>query len=355
VRAIAVAALVVGVGGACSTGESASVVSTPTTAAGGGGTVTTGTSAHGSSTAAASMNAFENVPIVARNVSPSVVAVITSEGLGSGVIYSSDGTIVTNQHVVGTNTTVQVAFADGERVQGTVKATDEITDLAVVTTSAKRSLPAARFQTKVPALGDLAIAIGSPLGLVDSVTAGVISGLSRAIPGSASQSQSLVDLIQTDAAISPGNSGGALVNGAGEVVGITEAYLPPSSGAVSIGFAIPSATVKDIVEQLLTKGTAAHSFLGVSTGELTDEIAQQMNTNVSSGIVVLDVPANGPAAKAGLQPGDIITGVDGATITAPEDLIAALRKHQPGDTITVEFVRDGQRKTAQATLSDRSS
>jgi S1-C subfamily serine protease len=155
------------------------------------------------------------------------VTVFTDSGLGSGVVYSKDGLIITNEHVVRGNSTVEVGFADGRRVAGTVRATDPVSDLALV--EAKRTgLPAAKFQSALPRIGELAVVIGSPLGFENTATAGIISGLHRQIPGSSSSSQSLVDLIQTDAAISPGNSGGAVVNSRGEVVGISEAYIPPA-------------------------------------------------------------------------------------------------------------------------------
>ncbi|HET6812552.1 MAG TPA: trypsin-like peptidase domain-containing protein, partial [Actinomycetota bacterium] len=201
--------------------------------------------------ASAQAVAAGDIPAVVRKVEPSVVTIFVGNGLGSGVVWARDGTVVTNHHVIesaGTGGRVQVAFADGRRVAGRVRASDPITDLAVVKAD-RTDVPPAAFQRSLPVVGELAVAIGSPLGLESTVTAGIISGLHREIPGA--DQQSLVDLLQTDAAISPGNSGGALVNGRGEIVGINEAYLPPSTGAVSLGFAIPSTTVVDVVRQLL--------------------------------------------------------------------------------------------------------
>jgi serine protease DegQ len=159
------------------------------------------------------------VPDVAARLQPSVVTILTAVGSGSGVVYSDKGLIVTNEHVVRGSSTVEVALADGERVPGTVQATDVVTDLALVKTE-RAGLPAATFQSKLPEIGELAIVIGSPLGFQNTVTAGVISGLHRDIPGSAAQSSALVDLMQTDAPISPGNSGGAVVDGDGDVVAV---------------------------------------------------------------------------------------------------------------------------------------
>jgi serine protease DegQ len=254
--------------------------------------------------------------------------------------------------VVAGATQVQVAFADGRRVDGTVKASDEVTDLAVVQAD-RQDLPPATFQPRLPTVGELAVAIGSPLGFENTVTSGIISGLHRQIPGSAQQSQSLVDLIQTDAAISPGNSGGALVNGAGQVVGISEAYIPPSQGAVSIGFATPAATVVDVVRQLLRQGRAQHAFMGIQPGELTPEIAQELGVSQTEGVAVLDVVDGGPASKAGLRPGDVITAVGGKQVASVEDFLAVLRPHKPGDTVTVTFLRGDASQSTDVTLADR--
>jgi serine protease DegQ len=295
---------------------------------------------------------FRRIPDVVRKMQTSVVTIVTGKGLGSGVVWSSDGVIVTNDHVVAGSKQVEVAFADGRRVSGTVGATDAITDLAVV--RAKRTgLPAATFQRELPQVGDLAIAMGSPLGFENTVTAGVISGLHRQIPGSAQQTQSLVDLIQTDAAISPGNSGGALVNARGQVTGISEAFIPPSEGAVSIGFAIPGATVVDVVGQLLKTGHASHAFLGIQPGDLTPEIASELGVSATSGVVVLSVVSGGPAAKAGIQPGDVITAVNGKPVASVEDFLAILRNQSPGQAVTVTYLRGKAKREAKVVLANR--
>jgi serine protease DegQ len=295
-----------------------------------------------------------NIPQVIQAVEPSVVTIFTREGLGSGVIYSADGLILTNEHVVHGNDKVQVAFADGQRVAGTVKATDPISDLALVQAD-RKDLPAAQFETRLPQVGELAIVIGSPLGFENTATAGIISGLHRQIPGSASSSQSLVDLIQTDAPISPGNSGGAVVNARGKVVGISEAYIPPQSGAVALGFAIPAATATEVAKELLENGKASHAFMGLVPGAITPEIAQQLGLDNTDGVVALSVVGDGPADKAGLRPGDILKSLDGKALHSPEDLLAALRGHNPGDQVNVEFQRGGKTQTAKVALSDRPS
>ncbi|MFC5238258.1 S1C family serine protease [Pseudonocardia zijingensis] len=284
---------------------------------------------------------------------PSVVKILTEGGNGSGVIYTGDGLILTNEHVVRGSPTVQVGFADGQRHAGTVRAVDVVTDLAIVQVE-RRDLPVPRFQPELPVIGELAIAIGSPLGFENSVTAGVVSGLHREIPGTAAETQALVDLIQTDAAISPGNSGGALVNARGEVIGINEAYIPPQAGAVSIGFAIPAATAIDVAEQLRTSGRARHAFAGLEPTQISPQIAAQLGLPGTDGVIVAATVPGGPAAIAGLRPGDLILAVDGEPTRRPEDFIGALRRRAPGDTITLSIHGlDGQQRSAQVTLTDR--
>jgi serine protease DegQ len=295
---------------------------------------------------------FQHIPDVVRKVQTSVVTVVTGKGLGSGVVWSKDGVIVTNDHVVSGSRNVEVAFADGRRVSGTVGATDPVTDLALVRAN-RTGLPPATFQRQLPAVGDLAIAMGSPLGFENTVTAGIISGLHRQIPGSGQETQSLVDLIQTDAPISPGNSGGALVNAGGQVTGISEAFIPPSQGAVSIGFAIPAGTVVDVVPQLLKNGRATHAFFGIQPGELTPEIAGQLGVSATSGVVVLSVVSGGPAAKAGIQPGDVITAIDGQGVSDVEDFLATLRNDQPGQTVTATFFRGNAKMETKVVLANR--
>jgi serine protease DegQ len=297
-----------------------------------------------------------NIPEVVRKVEPSVVTIAHDQGTGSGVVWSKDGVVVTNNHVVQVSgqvvDRVQVAFFDGRRVSGTVRATDPSTDLAVVQVD-RKDLKPATFQRALPQVGELAVAVGSPLGFENTVTAGIISGLHREIPGSAQQGiRSLVDLIQTDAPISPGNSGGALVNGRGEVVGISVAYIPPEQGAVSIGFAIPSATAVDVVGQLLRTGRATHAYLGIVPAQVTRDVAAQLGLDQATGVVVMEVGDGTPAAKAGLRPGDVITRLDAKPIDTVEDLFGELRQHRPGDRVTLTVVRDGREQQLTASLAD---
>ena len=296
-----------------------------------------------------------DIPSVVRKVEPSVVTISHDQGTGSGVVWSKDGVVVTNSHVVGDVKQVEVAFFDGRRVEGQVRATDPDTDLAVVEVK-RNDLKPATFQKALPVVGELAVAMGSPLGFQNSITAGIISGLHREIPGSAEQGiRSLVDLIQTDAAISPGNSGGALVNGKGEVVGINVAYIPPEAGAVAIGFAIPGATAVDVVGQLLRNGRATHTYLGIQPDQVTREVAAQLGLDQARGVVVLEVVAGGPADKAGIQPSDVIVRMDAAAIDTVEDLFGELRQRKPGSPARLTFIRDGQSTEATVTLAESPS
>ena len=297
--------------------------------------------------------ASPDVSGVAARLQPSVVKVITDSGNGSGVVYTADGLILTNAHVVRDSETLQLAFADGQRVKGAVRAVDDVTDLALVQAD-RRDLPPARFQPELPAVGSLSVVIGSPLGYENTVTAGIISGLHREIPGSASTRGSLVDLIQTDAPISPGNSGGAVANGAGEVVGISEAYLPPATGAVSMGFAIPAATALDVADQLQRTGRARHAFTGIRPAAITREIAQQLGLGSTDGVIVASLVPGGPAELAGVQPGDVVLAVDGEPTRTPEGFLAVLRAREPGDTV-VATVRgaDGTRRDVRVSVTDR--
>src|SRR5215218_7998698 len=296
-----------------------------------------------------------DIPAIVQKVEPSVVTISHDQGTGSGVVWSKDGVVVTNAHVVGDVRDVEVAFFDGRRADGRVRATDPDTDLAVVDTE-RRDLQPATFQEQLPAVGELAVAMGSPLGFQNTITAGIISGLHREIPGSAQQGiRSLVDLIQTDAAISPGNSGGALVNGRGEVVGINVAYIPPEQGAVAIGFAIPGATAVDVVGELLRTGRATHAYLGIEPAPVTREVAAQLGLDQAAGVLVMEVGDGTPAAKAGLQPGDVIVRLDDKPIDTVEDLFGELRQHRPGERVTLTVVRDGREQQLTPTLADNPS
>ena len=298
------------------------------------------------------LDPFSPVVQIVKNVQPSVVTVETENGLGSGIIYSADGYIVTNNHVVASGTQYTVDFASGEQVSAKLVGTDPTSDVAILKVD-KTGLPAATFDQNLPEVGQLAVALGSPLGFEDTVTVGIISGLQRTIPGSAQESQALVDLIQTDAAISPGNSGGALVDANSQVVGMNVAYIPPTASAVSIGFAIPAQTVTNVANDIISGKPVQHAFLGIRYGTLTPQIAQQYNIKSDHGLVVLQVQNGTPADQAGIKAGDVIISVDGQQMNQVEDLIAVLHQHSPGDTIPVVIERNNQQQTLSVTLGNQ--
>ena len=297
---------------------------------------------------------------IAAQVQDSVVSITTQSGEGSGVILSADGYIVTNNHVVATATgsTVTVIFADGKKATATIVGTDQRTDLAVVKAAGVTSLKAATFGSSAKMqVGDTVLAIGSPLGLEGSVTAGIISAKDRTIQsssdeqtpfGSNSQQQSaatntMSGLLQTDAPINPGNSGGALVNTNGEVIGINSAIATQgqSSGNIGLGFAIPSDKAKQVADDLMAGKKVSHPALGVSVADAEN-----------GGALVSSVTANSSAAKAGLQQGDVITTVDGKTMDNANDLVAVVQGGAVGQKMTIEFTRQGTKKSVTVTLAE---
>ena len=310
----------------------------------------------------------EPVARVASVLSPSVVQINISgikqtpygaqqqEGMGSGVIYRSDGYIITNNHVVEGSRDVEVAFANGTTERGEVVGTDPTTDIAVVSVD-RKDLPAADFVGADPIVGQTAVAVGSPSGFESTVTSGIISGTGREVPAEytgGSQAPSLVDLIQTDAAISPGNSGGALADREGRVIGINVAYLPPAeTGAENIGFAIPSETAVSVADQLIENGEAVHPYLGVYLSDLTRETASRFGSPVDSGALIEEVEPASPADDAGIQRGDIITAAGSEEVRSSGDLLSALRNYIPGDTVGLTVISDAGKTTLRVNLAKR--
>jgi len=308
---------------------------------------------------------------VAAAVGPSVVQVNVEvsqqtplgtqqgEGLGSGVIYREDGHIITNDHVVRGASGIEVAFADGSTEPAEVVGADPNSEIAVLKVD-RNDLPAAAFKTdEPPIVGQLAVAIGSPAGFEATVTSGIVSAVGRDFPpeltrGDNSASQALSDLLQTDAAISPGNSGGALVDRDGNIIGINVAYLPPAdTGAVNLGFAIPSDTTVSVADQLIESGEVTTPYLGVGTADLTPEVAEQLDLPVDSGALVRTVEPGSGAEEAGARVNDVITALEGREIASYGDLFGALRDYQPGDTVGLTVVRGGAERTLDVTLGER--
>jgi len=318
---------------------------------GGGGSATDA----GTTSASNGDGLFARIPEVVREVEPSIVSIVVrgagGSGEGSGVIWGADGIIVTNHHVVQGADEIQVVLATGARLDGRVRASDELTDLAVVSVD-RTELPAAELAEGLPEQGQLVLAMGNPLGFENSVTEGIVSGLYRAVP-SGGRTPALVDLIQTSAPISPGNSGGALVDMSGRVVGINVAYIPPGAGAVALGFAIPAPTVLRVVRELLETGTVEHAFLGIGPEQLTAEIARQLGLDPEEGVLVRSVVPGSAAERGGLEVGDVIVSVAGERVETVEDLFAALRERRPGDAVMVGAVRDGERRELRVVLAAR--
>jgi putative serine protease PepD len=295
-----------------------------------------------------------------RRVSSSVVSIQVSGGggdaTGSGFVISSDGTVVTNDHVVEDASQVQVRFDDSSRpVTARVLGTDPSSDLAVLEVDPSRMPTGAKALTLADSdnvtVGDNAIAIGFPLGLDRTATAGIVSGLGRTIQ--APNNFTIDNVIQTDAPINPGNSGGPLLDDRGRVIGVnSQIATAGSQGNVGIGFAVPSNTIRDIVPKLQRGQSIRRAYLGVSTGEAQSG---------QRGAVIGDVTPGGPADRAGLRAadaltggdGDIIVAIDGKLVTGPDDLGTIIGDKRPGDKATVTYVRDGRKETTQVTLAER--
>jgi serine protease Do len=258
----------------------------------------------------------------------------------------SDGILLTNAHVVGSFKRVRVGLADGRTLEGEVLGQDPTVDVAVVRLS-ERNLPAARLgDSDSLEVGQLAVAIGNPLGLDRTVTRGVVSALNRAPPGFG-----LDQLIQTDAAISPGNSGGPLLDSRGRVIGINTAVIR-APGSEGLGFAIPINLANDVAQQVLTTGRVRRAFLGIEYRDLEPEIASTFGLPVQQGVIVAAVTAGSPAARAGLRRGDIITRVDDVPVAQGGDLRRALRARSPGAEVTLTLLRGSKRFTTRVRLAE---
>ena len=254
---------------------------------------------------------------------------------GSGFVISADGYVVTNNHVVEDATKVTVVLEDGSEQVAKVVGTDERTDLAVLKIEGT-DLPFVNFETEASRVGDWVVAVGNPFGLGGTVTVGVISGSGRNIGGS-----SYGDFLQIDAAVNTGNSGGPAFNTKGEVVGVNTAIYSPNGGNVGIAFAIPAATVKGIVQQLIEDGSVTRGYLGVSIQDVSRDIADGVGLADAKGAIVREPAADGPAGAAGVKSGDIITAVDGDPIDDALDLSRTIAGKAPDSTVELTIWRDG--------------
>ena len=264
-----------------------------------------------------------------------------SSAEGSGFVYDSSGHIVTNQHVVNDGESISVKFWNGKTYSAQLIGGDSSTDLAVLKVNAPASqlFPLTLGSSSKAAVGDPVVAIGSPFGLEETVTAGIVSALHRSID---SQSQfAIPDSIQTDAAINHGNSGGPLLNAQGQVIGVNAQIRSDSGDNAGVGFAIPSDTVRSVAGQLVSSGKAVHAYLGVSLDSR------------ATGARVAEVQPGTPAEKAHLRTGDVVTAVGGTTVDSAEALTRAIDSHKPGETVRVTIRRDGKDITAEVKLASR--
>jgi serine protease Do len=269
--------------------------------------------------------------------------------LGSGVIVDQRGYILTNNHVVAKATEIMVKLKDGKEYPGEIVGTDPTTDLAVVKIKAKGVWPAAELgDTDKVKVGDWAMAVGSPFGLEQTVTAGIISAKGRTIGQGPYD-----DFIQTDASINPGNSGGPLVDMDGRVIGINTIILSPSGGSLGIGFAVPINLAARIFKDLINTGAVHRGWLGVVVQPLTPELARHFGIQDVSGILVSSLVENGPAALGGLKSGDVIVEFNGRNITAPNELQRAVAQVPVGESIKVEVVREGKKMELAIKLGDQ--
>ena len=318
------------------------------------------------SAAKVSATSARNTPVVqvAKNVGPAVVGITNkavardffnrqfeTEGVGSGVIFRSDGYIVTNYHVIDGAHEIIVSLSDGNTINGTLVGMDETTDIAVVKVDAK-DLPAAKFANSDEIMvGEPVVAIGNPMGLEfqGSITVGVVSALNRTID--IDYSDRKLNLIQTDAAISPGNSGGALVNYESEVIGINSAKLAKTE-VEGIAFAIPSNIVQNVVNELMEKGYVSRPYLGVTIFDKPTAARYGYQLNLDKGVYVFQVAINSPAGNSGIQRGDVILKIDNKEVNSVADIRTEIAMHKIGDKVILVLDRDGTELATQVTLQE---
>jgi len=256
-------------------------------------------------------------------------------GLGSGVIVSTDGYLLTNNHVVAGASDIEVQLTDGRQARAELVGTDPETDVAVLKIALDK-LPVISFgNVEVLQVGDAVLAIGNPFNVGQTVTAGIVSALGRSQLGI----NIFENFIQTDAAINPGNSGGALVDGAGNLVGINTAIYSRSGGSLGIGFAIPASTARQVMEALIKDGRVARGWIGVQTRDLTPEFIEAFKLPISEGVLISGVLVNAPAANAGIKPGDVVTKVAGTTVRTQAQLLNAVAALAPNAPAVISVQR----------------
>ncbi|MEM8913232.1 MAG: Do family serine endopeptidase [Planctomycetota bacterium] len=274
------------------------------------------------------------------------------EGQGSGVIVRADGYILTNNHVVEDADEVMVELSDSRKVSAAIVGTDPETDLAVLKIDLPNLQPVAFGDSDAIRVGDWVLAIGSPFGLDQTVTAGIISGKNR-VQGIIEGGRGFEDFLQTDAAINPGNSGGPLVNLRGELVGINTAILSRSGASAGIGFAIPVALAKPVLEMIIETGEVRRGFLGAQVREITPEVESEFGLKTNQGAMILGVLENQPAANAGLQPGDVVMSIDGKPVISSTRMVNYIASRPPGAQIKMVVDRYGEILNLTVNLQER--
>jgi len=268
--------------------------------------------------------------------------------LGSGVIVSSEGYILTNNHVVQGATDIQVFLSNERQLKGRIVGGDPKTDIAVIKVEEK-NLPALTLGNSAGVqVGDFALAIGNPFGVGQTVTMGIVGATGRGGFGI----EHYEDFIQTDAAINPGNSGGALINVRGELIGINTAIVARSGGSQGVGFAVPTNMARPVMEQILKQGKVIRGYLGVNIQTMTPELAKSFGSKTTQGALIADVVPDGPAAKAGLRRGDIVLAVDGEPVLDSRRLTLRISQAAPGTAVDLKLLRDGQEQSIRITLGE---
>ena len=275
----------------------------------------------------------------------------TQRGLGSGVIVNQDGYILTNNHVVDNATKIQVELSDRRVVDAKVIGTDPASDLAVIKIESGRLPVLPIGDSNVMRVGDVVLAVGNPLGVGQTVTMGIVSAKGRST--SFGGDDSYEDFLQTDASINQGNSGGALVNTSGELIGINSQIMSPSGGNIGIGFAVPSNMAKNVMDQLIANGRVHRGRLGVTVQGVTSDLAAGLGLSKAEGALVSDVTAGGAADKAGLKRGDVILSYQGRPVVDTNAFRNEIAATKPGSTITLQVMRDGRTSEMKATLEER--
>ena len=274
----------------------------------------------------------------------------SSASLGSGVIVSPDGYILTNHHVVESADQIEIALSDGRKAKAHVIGSDPETDLAVIKIELSGNLPAITFGHPENArMGDMVLAIGNPFGVGETVTMGIISALKRDHLGI----NTFENFIQTDAAINPGNSGGALVDGNGNLIGINSAIYSPNGGSLGIGFAISATTAKKTMEQIIQHGSVTRGWIGAGVQELTPELAESFKLGDIKGVLVTDVIRRSPADRAGIKAGDILVTIDNTTIDNWSAMLETVANIPPGKVVPLKLMRDGSTISMQVKIGKR--